>query len=123
MIVPQFPNRRLSNSYNRSPKHTNPEIPKMKKWSGNFDVDDYFVRILPQPWLHRLPRSISHWFGHRSDTPTKRPDVIILLWTWIGAFCGVSVIEAVFQRTPYFSDRGVPIIVGSFVSTPVRRPY
>jgi hypothetical protein len=90
----------------------------MKKWSGNFDVDDYLVPILPQPWLHRLPRHISHWLGYRSDTPTKRPDIIILIWTWIGAFCGVSVIEAVFQRNPYFSDRGVPIIVGSFVLLP-----
>ena len=90
----------------------------MKKPSGNFDVDDYLVRILPQPWLHHIPRFISHWFGYRPEPPKKRPDVIILLWTWIGAFCGVSVIEAVFQRNSYFVDRGVPMIVGSFVSFP-----
>jgi hypothetical protein len=88
----------------------------LKKPSGNFDIDNYLNRILPQPWLHYLPQAISYFFGYRKDTPKKRPDVIIWLWTWIGAFCGVAVIEAVFQRNPYFSDRGVPIIVGSFVS-------
>jgi len=90
----------------------------MKRPSGNFDIDKYVKRVLPASWLHYLPLPISWFFGYRSDTPKKRPDVIIYLWTWIGAFCGVSVIEAVFQRNPYFSDRGVPIIVGSFVNTP-----
>ena len=83
--------------------------------SGNFDIDNYLNRLLPQPWVHYLPRPISHFLGYRKDTPKKQPDVIIWLWTWIGAFCGVSVIEAVFQRNAYFSDRGAPIIVGSFV--------
>lgn len=90
----------------------------MKRPSGNFDIDKYLKRLLPPSWLHYLPLPISHWFGYRRDTPRKRPDLIIYLWTWIGAFCGVSVIEAVFQRNPYFSDRGVPIIVGSFVYPP-----
>ena len=87
----------------------------MKRPSGNFDIDIYLKRLLPTPWLSHLPLPISHWFGYRQNTPKKRPDIIIYLWTWIGAFCGVAVIEAVFQRNPYFSDRGVPIIVGSFV--------
>jgi hypothetical protein len=87
----------------------------MLKLNGNFDIDKYLVRILPQPWLHYLPAPISHFLGYRSEIPKKRSDVVIWLWTWIGAFCSISVIEAVFQRNPYFSDRGVPIIVGSFV--------
>jgi hypothetical protein len=114
-IVPQFPTDVCRTQPAVLKDFNSRSNSKMKRWSGNFDVDDYLVRILPQPWLHHLPGYISRWFGYRSDTPTKRPDVIILLWTWIGAFCGVSVIEAVFQRNPYFSDRGVPIIVGSFV--------
>jgi len=89
----------------------------MKRPSGNFDIDKYVKRVLPSSWLHYLPLPISWFFGYRRNTPKKRPDVIIYVWTWIGAFCGVSVIEAVFQRNPYFSDRGVPIIVGSFVNT------
>jgi len=91
-------------------------MPKFKKPDGNFDIDTYITPILPQPWLHYLPKPISHFFGYRTDTPKKRPDVIIWLWTWIGAFGGVSVIEAVFQRNPYFAvTHNVPMIVGSFV--------
>src|SRR5271170_7039586 len=90
---------------------------KMKRPSGNFDIDKYVKRVLPASWLHCLPLPISWFFGYRRNAPRKRSDVIIYLWTWIGAFCGVSVIEAVFQRNPYFSDRGVPLIVGSFVNT------
>ena len=91
----------------------------MKQPSGDFDIDKYIVKILPQPWLQHIPRPISHWVGYRRESPKKRPDVVIWLWTWIGAFCGVAVIEAVFQRNLYFSDRGVPIIVGSFVCNPI----
>jgi hypothetical protein len=91
----------------------------VKKPSGNFDINNHLIPILPQPWLHYLPLPLSHFLGYRTDTPKKRSDVIVWLWTWIGAFCGVAVIEAVFQRNPYFSERGVPMIVGSFVSSPL----
>jgi hypothetical protein len=87
----------------------------MGKFSGNFDIDKYLNYLLPQPWLSHIPQPISHFLGYRKDAPRKRCDLIIYIWTWIGAFSGVAVIEAVFQRNPYFSDRGVPMIVGSFV--------
>ena len=91
-------------------------LSKLKRPSGNFDIDNYLNVILPPPWPQFLPRPISHFLGYRREAPKKQPDVIIWLWTWIGAFSGVAVIEAVFQRNSWFSDRGVPMIVGSFVS-------
>ena len=82
--------------------------------AGNFDIDDYIDRILPSPWLHHLPRFISHFLGYREHKHEEPPDVLIWLWTWIGVFCGVATIEAVF-RSSYFMSHGVPAIVGGFV--------
>lgn len=81
---------------------------------GNFDIDDYIDPILPSPWLHRLPRFVSRFLGYREHDHEEPPDVLIWLWTWIGIFCGVAAVEAVF-RTSYFMSHGVPAIVGSFV--------
>lgn len=81
----------------------------------DFDIDEYLNPLIPRPWLHRLPQWISWGFGYRSSLPRRVPTVYVWLWTFIGAFCGVSVVQAVFERSQYFLDRHVPNIVGSFV--------
>lgn len=44
--------------------------------------------------------------------------VYVWFWTFVGCFCGVSVVQAVFEKCSYFVERNVPGIVGSFVCPP-----
>lgn len=66
--------------------------------------------------LAPLPSWFNRWFGYRSAPVTKPPDYIIWFWSFIGAFCGISVIQAVFEQAHYFVRRKVPTIVASYVS-------
>src|SRR5437667_8450088 len=67
--------------------------------AGNFDIDEYLIRISPPPWLDRLPQCVSHFLGYREHETPEPPDVFIWLWTWIGVFCGVATLEAVFGES------------------------
>lgn len=66
--------------------------------------------------LARLPPWLTRWLGYRSSPPPTRSRYIIWLWSFIGAFCGISLIQAVFGHAQYFIRRGVPSIVASYVS-------
>jgi len=81
----------------------------------DFDIDDYLNPIIPRPWLHKLPRWLSWGLGYRSALPRRVPTVFVWFWTFVGAFCGVSVVQAVFERSQYFLERHVVNIVGAFV--------
>ncbi|KAJ7510830.1 HPP family protein, partial [Mycena galericulata] len=69
--------------------------------------------------LARLPPWISHWFGYRAVPPPKRPDYIVWLWSFIGAFCGLSILLAVFGHSHYFMEHKVPSIVASYGASAV----
>jgi CBS-domain-containing membrane protein len=69
--------------------------------------------------LARLPKPISRWLGYRPAPPPKQPQHIVWLWSWIGAFCGISLIQAVFGQAHYFIERGVPSIVASYGASAV----
>jgi hypothetical protein len=71
--------------------------------------------MAPPNRLARLPPWISHWLGYRSSPAKKQPVYIIYLWSFIGAFCGLSVLQAIFGHAHYFIDRHVPSIVASYV--------
>lgn len=64
-----------------------------------------------------LPTWLSRWFGYRSSPPPKRPDYIIWLSSFIGAFCGIALIQAVFEQAQYFVRRKTPTIVASYVGS------
>lgn len=68
------------------------------------------------PMIASLPRWCSHWLGHRDDPVKPPPKYLIYLWSFIGAFCGLSVLTALFSYSEYFLSRGVPVIVASYVS-------
>jgi hypothetical protein len=70
-----------------------------------------------QRLLARLPTWASHWLGHRAAPPPMRPLWIVWLSSWVTAFCGLSVIMAVFGQAHYFIIRGVPLLVASYVRT------
>ncbi|KAJ7889779.1 HPP family protein [Mycena olivaceomarginata] len=69
--------------------------------------------------LARLPRWISHWLGYRAAPPPKQPEYVVWLWSFIGAFCGLSLIQAVFGHSQYFLRRDVPSIVASYGASAV----
>jgi len=84
----------------------------------DFDIDTYLNPFVPAPWLHTLPHWLSWCLGYRRKAGRKISTAEVWLWTFIGAFCGVSVVQAVFERSEYFLERGVVNIVGAFVHIP-----
>jgi len=68
-----------------------------------------------QQILASLPAPLTRWIGYRPSPPPKQPEYIILLWSFIGSFCGISVIQAVFSNANYFIQRSAPSIVASYV--------
>lgn len=74
------------------------------------------------PPHHRLaswPAWTSRWLGYRATPPPKQPEYIVWLWSFIGAFCGISIIQAVFINAPYFTSRLVPPIIASYGASAV----
>ncbi|KAL9118794.1 MAG: hypothetical protein Q9187_004652 [Circinaria calcarea] len=69
--------------------------------------------------LSRLPLWLSRWFGYRTEAPRKISDLSNALWSFIGAFCGLSILAAVFGHTHYFIERHVPEVVASFGASTV----
>lgn len=66
--------------------------------------------------LARLPTWLSRWLGYRGQKLGPSPTLIVCVYGFIGAFCGLSILFAIFQHTDYFTSRNVPSIVASFVS-------
>ncbi|KAI4214655.1 MAG: hypothetical protein LQ351_002728 [Letrouitia transgressa] len=73
----------------------------------------------PPVRLSRLPPYLSRWLGYRSSPPEKQSKYIICPWSFIGAFCGLAVLQAIFGHARYFIDLDVPPIVASFGATAV----
>ncbi|THH03432.1 hypothetical protein EW146_g10444 [Bondarzewia mesenterica] len=73
----------------------------------------------PASRLSRLPLWLSRWLGYRPSPPPKRPEYIVWFWSWVGAFCGLSVIMAVFGQAHYFIERNVPLLVASYGASAV----
>ncbi|KAG2003735.1 HPP family protein [Coprinopsis cinerea AmutBmut pab1-1] len=69
--------------------------------------------------LGRLPKSISRWLGYRPTAPPPSPNYVIWIWSFIGAFCGLSIVQALFSRTPHFIEKGVPPIIASYGASAV----
>lgn len=67
------------------------------------------------PRLARLPRWISHWLGYRPEPVKPLSKYEVALWSFIISFCGLSVLQAIFNYSDYFKERNVPGIVASYV--------
>ncbi|KAF9000902.1 HPP family-domain-containing protein [Cyathus striatus] len=74
---------------------------------------------MPPSRLARLPLWLTRWLGYRPSPTPKKPNYIVWLWSFIGAFCGISLIQAVFGQAHYFIERGVPSIVASYGASAV----
>ncbi|KAG9784276.1 hypothetical protein KCU88_g2857, partial [Aureobasidium melanogenum] len=100
--------------------------PPPRKLSQPFDIDTYLNPYIPRNPLHLFPTWISYWFGYRRPLKAgSKPKPLsahrhrfqtLSTWTsvFIGAFCGVAIIENVFLAMPPLSGHAVPIIIASF---------
>lgn len=74
--------------------------------------------ISEKEFLARLPRSVSHWLGYRENAPKPPAKYLVHFWSFIAAFCGLCVVQAIFNYSSYFIERGVPGLVASYVCLP-----
>ena len=93
-----------------------PQYQMSSLMSLNFDIDHYLNRFIPPSRIDVLPTPIARYLGHRRQDEGK-PIGNVLAWFWaaVGAFCGILLVEAVFD-TPLLRGNGAPIIIGSLVN-------
>ena len=87
-------------------------VPKARDW--HLEVDTHLNPYIPRNLVHRLPRPISHFLGHRDGPRTQIGNILVAGWALLGAFIGVVVVEAVFMA-PIIKSHGVPLLITSFV--------
>jgi hypothetical protein len=80
----------------------------------NFDVDCYINRYIPRSRLDILPKPISWFLGYRDKSRAQIGNVLVWWWAFIGAFCSILVIEAVFQSEK-LKIKGTPVVIASLV--------
>lgn len=85
----------------------------VREWE--LDVDRYLNRVLPASPLHRFPVSISRFLGYRKEQSQDVGNVLGAFWALVGAFCGLSVVAAVFNNTGAIHARHPPALIASFV--------
>jgi HPP family len=83
---------------------------------NRWDIDTYLNPFTPRSYLYLLPRPISRFLGYRpphSSRPSAHP-VAVWAWSFLGAFLGVALIEAVYLHLPRLDEKHVPIVIASF---------
>ncbi|KAH8801759.1 HPP family-domain-containing protein [Xylogone sp. PMI_703] len=78
----------------------------------DFDVDSYINPFIPASFVHLLPRPFSWLLGHHEKHRHPIPSPLVWFWSFIGAFTGMLIVEAVFH-TDTLKAKGTPIIIGS----------
>lgn len=91
-------------------------MPRRDPRQWNVDIDRYLNPLMPSPPWSKVPKPVSHFFGHRATAPAKMGNVLPILWAFIGIFGAIAIIEVVSSHIPRFQKNGVPVIVGSLVS-------
>lgn len=67
-----------------------------------------------QPAPRGVPAWLKRWGGFHSSGPA--PAYALYVWPFIGSFCALAVLQAVFGHSWYFIIRGAPVLVTSYVS-------
>jgi len=94
---------------------------KQRSAIHTFDIDNYLNHIIPRARFYLLPKPISHWFGYRAP-PKGEPKApvpatsVLLVWlfSFLGAFIGIAIIENVFRNLPLLGGHSVPLVIASF---------
>lgn len=102
--------------------------------SNPYDMDAWTNPYTPRPPFRLLPTPIARFFGYRAPNTKPPQPHVLLVWAFcfIGAFAGVSLIEAAFLHIPNLQGHQVPIIIASFgasailsyntIETPLAQP-
>ena len=88
---------------------------RVSRYLESGDYGSVLLQMATPARLARLPIWIRHWLGYRSSPPVKPPEYIVYFWSFVGSFCGLSILQAVFGQAQYFIDRHVPSIIASYV--------
>jgi ABC-type polysaccharide/polyol phosphate export permease len=89
---------------------------KAEAW--NIDIDRYANQIVLPSQLHRLPIWVSRFLGYRQEQKQDVGNVLGAVWSFLGAFCGLAVVAAVFNHTRAIQMHHPPALIASYVSTP-----
>ena len=91
-----------------------------REWS--LDIDRYLNPWIPAPPWQYIPYPVARFMGYRAHHHHEKlknmGNILPIFWGFIGAFCGLALIGGVSMHIPSFQERGVPVIVGSFVRQP-----
>ncbi|KAA8576495.1 hypothetical protein EYC84_006606 [Monilinia fructicola] len=72
------------------------------------------MSLVKNSWpLNILPTPISWFLGYRSKHRSRTSRLVIWLWAFIGAFCGIAIVEGVYS-SKYLKERGTPLVIASF---------
>jgi len=76
---------------------------------------------MPANLFKGWPAWLSRWFGYRGPTaaPPTKTNYVVWIWSFIGAFGGLSVLQAIFINSEYFLQRRVPPIIASYGASAV----
>jgi len=96
-------------------------LDNIREW--DFDIDCYLNRAIPPSPLHRLPAPFSRFLGYRKETGQDVGNVCGAFWSFVGAFCGLAVVAAVFNNTESIQWHQPPALIASFVSQYQNRMY
>jgi len=83
-----------------------------KKVPFDFDIDHYLNPFIPYNRLYLLPKPISWFLGYRENNREAIGSLITIWWSFIGAFAGILVVEAIYMTHGLQSD-GAPIVIAS----------
>ncbi len=89
-------------------------LKKTESW--HLDIDRYLNRIVPASPLHKLPTPMSRFLGYRKEQRQDVGNVLGAFWSFVGAFCGLAVVAAVFNNTGSIQQHAPPALIASFVS-------
>lgn len=88
-------------------------ISRSAEW--NFDIDRYVNRVVPPSPLHKLPTPVSRFLGYRKDQEADVGNIMGAFWSFIGAFCGLAIVAAVFNNVNVIQIHHPPALIASFV--------
>ncbi|EEH46543.2 uncharacterized protein PADG_02641 [Paracoccidioides brasiliensis Pb18] len=89
-------------------------MPLFNTYSWDLDVDKFLNRYVPYPRWHLLPRPVAHFLGYRSRPPKNSGNVLVMLWSMLGVFCGLLIVAAATMNIPVFQQYGRFTIISSF---------
>ncbi|KAF2638872.1 HPP family protein [Massarina eburnea CBS 473.64] len=92
-------------------------IRRAETW--DFNIDHYLNRIIPPSPLHTLPVPISRFLGYRKQQKPDVGNVLGALYSFVGAFCGLAVVAAIFNNDWSIQARHPPALIASFGASAV----